>query len=162
MHGMDDFGTTFAPAPDPTGKPPSGLTPVQQAIQLISLHIPKFRGVSGGLAPASLLSGTGAAGRPDVHSAVLQSVLQTILGGGADPTSGAVGADAPTFPALSPAGAPSAPPPDFKAPTSVRITPGDEGGEERARKDDVTVPSVPPPVAGAVRDEQNLIERRRV
>lgn len=63
------FGKTFAPGGDPTGTqrqseaggaPPN---PVQQAIQFLSLRIPRFAGARG-VAPQALMQAPGAAGLP--------------------------------------------------------------------------------------------------
>lgn len=104
----DDFGATFAPFSDPSGKNAS-VAPVQKAIQLLSLRVPRMVGAAAPV-PASLLTGPGGTGRPDVHSAVLQSVLKTIMGQGMPM------ADAE--PPASPVAAPplDAPPVDTSAP----------------------------------------------
>lgn len=75
----DNFGVTFAPYQDPSGQNAS-VTPIQQAIKMISLRIPRVAGAAAP-APAALLNSPGGAGRPDVHSAVLQTILKTIMGG---------------------------------------------------------------------------------
>lgn len=66
----DQFGISFVPGQQQPGGPggegdPSGgpVSPVQQAIRLLSLRLPKFSGPNG-FAPPSLLNGPGAQGNP--------------------------------------------------------------------------------------------------
>jgi len=81
-----NFGVSFVPG---SGEPSqrgggSGIEPVQKAIQLLSFRMPSFRGQRTPVGDPSLLKGSAAASTPraDVHSAVLASVLKTLLGGG--------------------------------------------------------------------------------
>lgn len=118
----DTFGATFAPFPDPSGQNKS-VSPIQQAVQLLSLRVPR---VVGAAAPASaaLLNSPGSSGSPDVHSAVLQTILKTIMGSGT-PMSSAAPPLSPMGPvpaAMSPTG-PSVPATPFAAPRDAAPAP---------------------------------------
>lgn len=123
----DEFGATFAPFPDPSGRN-ANINPVQQAIQLLSLRIPRVVGAAAP-APAALLNSPGSGGRPDVHSAVLQSVLRTIM---AQPEALGVSAPPPSPVTVPPL---DAPPVATEAPAP--IVPPTRGGEPG--------PGAPPP-----------------
>lgn len=71
------FGVSFVPGQDQQGQPqqpggPSANDRYQQAIQFLSLRLPKVLGGSA-FAPAPLLTGTGAQGSPFGRSAALQT-----------------------------------------------------------------------------------------
>jgi hypothetical protein len=81
----DQFGLSFVPdgQTDPTKKKvgEGGVTPTQQAIQLLSLRLPRVVGGSP-IAPAPLLQSPGGAGRPSPES-VAQQVMSRVLPTGA-------------------------------------------------------------------------------
>lgn len=60
-----DFGVSFSPTGDGQQRnqqdPQGSQTPIQDAIKLLSLRIPSFRG-QGGIAPQSLMQGSGSLG----------------------------------------------------------------------------------------------------
>lgn len=111
----DPFGLSFMPggqqdaSGNPSGQRPS---PVQQAIQTLSLRIPRTVGAASG-APQSLLEGAGGAGlggNPNA-AAILEAIRRRLFG--------------PT------AGAPTAPPPPGAPPTTLGpafTAPGSPGG----------------------------------
>lgn len=79
------YGVSFVPGSQDqangnnggTGRPGAPSTPVQQAIKVLSLRLPKFFG-SQSLAPAPLLSGPGGMGQPGAKggSATAQAIAQ--------------------------------------------------------------------------------------
>jgi hypothetical protein len=90
----DTFGLSFAPLPNGPDQPqtPSqgayggSVSPVQQAIQILSLRRPRTWG-AGAPAPPALLSGTGGSqGVPDLP-ALLRTLMQHLQGPGVGPGS---------------------------------------------------------------------------
>lgn len=145
----DTFGATFAPFSDPSGQNASTV-PVQQAIQLLGMRVPRSVGAAAP-APAALLTSPGSSGRPDVHSAVLQTILKTIMGQGmpqADtPPPTSLTAAAPPSPGGGVPSPFSAPPRDtgVTVPTSNVPTPGFAFEQSN---DPAPPTSIPPPDAG--------------
>ena len=105
---MADFGVSFFPSrnvnmPQGPGTEGAAVNPIQQAIRILSLHLPKITG-GAPIAPGSLL-GAGPQSQSD-----LLMILQKLLGGGAL----APGAPSPFAGGPSPFGGgppPSLPPP---------------------------------------------------
>ena len=116
------LGLSFLPSgDDPTqrmgqdGGSPSGLAPLQSAIRLLSMRIPRFGGPAGmapgGMAPNALMQAPGAAGMGG-GNASLEMILKALMGmGGPGALPGSMGA--------GPMGSPG------RAP-SPRVTPGSQ------------------------------------
>jgi hypothetical protein len=95
----DTFGLSFAPLDQPNAQQqPNGgaagggnVSPVQQAIQILSLRQPRVFGASAPAAP-QLLTSAGGSGVPDMQ-ALLRALLQHLQGqvGLSDPGMGALG-----------------------------------------------------------------------
>src|SRR5690242_3696958 len=77
------IGQTFAPLWDPAQQRPAGPTGgdgPSQAIQTLSLRIPRVVG-AGSIAPSALLTSPGSGGLPTENmSPLLQQILQAVLG----------------------------------------------------------------------------------
>jgi hypothetical protein len=137
----DPIGLSFMPGggggTDPNAQKP---TPVQQAIQLLSLRIPRTVGAASG-APQSLLDSPGGSmlgGNPN-SAAILEEIRRRLFGGGGAPPSGPFQPSVPRMPL------PGAPPADeggapFGTP---RVGFPGPGGREAGP----TGPSTPPPMA---------------
>ena len=151
---MADFGISFFPSENrlsPGGgqgaTPP--VNPLQEAIRVLSLHLPRMTGPPG-LAPQSLLSGPGGQGSN------LLAILQRLLGGGMGLPQGGVASPAGVMggpsmgqaplpmPHVTPGGTPSpegpwspvvpAPPaPYFGGASPPRYWPGPGGGPQLPR-----------------------------
>lgn len=88
------LGISFSPgSQDPQRTGPTGVqdaAPLQQAIQLLSLRLPRVVGATSPI-PAPLLQGTGSQGQPDATGNPLLDVLRRLLnpggGGGFAPPS---------------------------------------------------------------------------
>lgn len=107
---MDNgFGVNFAPTHDNSDDAArrGRLEGIPQAIQILSMHIPRFLGAKA-LAPDQLLQAQGAQGMDPYAPAALQSLLKTLL---------------PDLPSMDDAGPFSAP---SSAPPPPRIIPGAE------------------------------------
>lgn len=97
----DPFGLSFSPAAQngPNGQPVNGQrpSPIQSAIQTLSLRIPSVPGASAFTAAPLLTSPGGAAlgGNPN-SAAVLEQLRRMLFGGGPAPT--AIGTPAPGAP----------------------------------------------------------------
>ena len=131
------LGLSFLPSgDDPTqrmgqdGGSPSGLAPLQSAIRLLSMRIPRFGGPSGmapgGMAPNALLQAPGAAGMGG-GNASLEMILKALMGmGGPGALPGSMGAGPMGSPGRVPAprvtpgiqGESPVPPPDWSPPSS--------------------------------------------
>lgn len=80
----DQFGMSFSPAQSGPGQPQNGQrpSPVQQAIQTLSLRIPKNAGASA-FTPQTLLDSPGGAGLGgDANSAAILEAIKRMLFGG--------------------------------------------------------------------------------
>jgi Wiskott-Aldrich syndrome protein len=151
-------GLSFAPPASPDRRSQqqnaAALSPTQQALQVLSLHLPRILGARA-ISPSSLLTPqTGPAAPVSPDAAVLQSALQA----------GRAGLGAPSSPlAPAPAALPAAPSSgmspaaqavaallqaarNYQAPTPT-ITPGDTGTSNPPTHGPVitTGPSAPPP-----------------
>lgn len=84
MASIGNVGITFAPTTEQAELAGRRGVPdnVREAIEILSLHLPA---VPGGreLAPRALLEAPGSGGADEIANAVVQSVLRTVLGGGA-------------------------------------------------------------------------------
>lgn len=149
---IDPMGISFSPSGDPSqqqnGQKP---TPVQQAIQTLSLRIPRTVGAASG-APQQLLQGQGGAGLGGNPNAAmtLEALIRRLFGGGAglpmpggppggdpggDPGGGGVPSPIVGFPAPPRAPEPTPTPgPTFPTPTGPR-----------APEEPYTPPPPPPP-----------------
>jgi len=100
------FGASFLPGADQQ-TPGITVPTAQQAIQFLSLHLPKVVGAQAP-APSALLNAPGGAASPDLASAVVRSVLRA-LGhdvpdtGGAPMPGGDLGGTPSPTPSLGPA-----------------------------------------------------------
>jgi hypothetical protein len=116
---MDNLGVSFAPTTDNAAMGPKNgsLAGVPQAIQVISMQLPRLLGARP-VAPGSLLGSQGGGGNPVVQSALLQTILKSLgLPGGTagpgpvQPTPNERGPELPSpFTPPSDPGVPSAPP----------------------------------------------------
>jgi len=104
---------------------PTGPAPIQEAIRVLNLQIPKVVGARA-LAPGPLLTAPGAAGVPGAGGldALLRRLLAQLVPGPAQNAGPAMGGPQGGLPAMGPAMA-SAPPP--------RITPGIQPGDTPPR-----------------------------
>lgn len=149
---IDPMGISFSPTGDSQQNNAQKPTPVQQAIQTLSLRIPRTVGAASG-APQQLLQGQGGAGLGGNPNAAmtLEALIRRLFGGGAGlpmPGGGAPGGGDPGgggavpspivgFPAPPRAGEqPPTPGPTFPVPPS----PGGRAPEE---------PYTPPPAPAA-------------
>lgn len=175
----DPFGVSFVPTgaggSKPQNAPGQRPTPVQQAIQTLSLRIPKTAGASA-FAPQALLNsaGSGALGGNPNDASVLEQIRRMLFGGrlgtqpmpmapdpgtmtpyGTPPTpdSGWPAAPAPTpfqpAPAFRPQPSPMAP---YAPPYTPNITPGGTG----PRDPDPTPGPLPSPVADPPEETPNV------
>ncbi len=104
MPPTDDLGISFAPTADAAlmGPKRGSLEGVPQAIQILSMSLPKFLGARRALAPQQLLQASGAQG-VDPFTAVMQTLAKALGGGvlpqmgndGMGPLAGLSGAPAP-------------------------------------------------------------------
>lgn len=135
-----NFGVSFVPGGqaennrDKVGQQASQAA--QQAIQFLSLRLPRVTGAQG-LAPAPLLNAPGGSGMP---SGVIEALLRLAGMGGTPIGGGPVGAMPFQPPPQTPIGMPGAP--GGGAPPPPRIVPGEQG------------PLTPPPTFGAPRPPQ--------
>jgi hypothetical protein len=76
---MDNLGVSFAPTTDNAAMGPKNgsLAGVPQAIQVISMQLPRLLGARP-VAPGSLLGSQGGGGNPVVQSALLQTILKSL------------------------------------------------------------------------------------
>lgn len=148
---MADFGVSFMPTPQNGGETgrPTAVEPVQEAIKILSLRLPKVVG-GGAIAPAPLLNAPGAGGNPLGRSALAQQRFAP------QPSAGGIGGLSPEVlnqlievlsrrpPMPTPFGAPpSAPPsPSFGSIPQPKITIGDESRNPTPRP---STPSPQPP-----------------
>jgi len=143
------MGISFAPTSDEQRKKTVG-SPLQQAIQVLSLRVPKVVGAWAPI-PQGLLPGSGGGG--SLGNSVVQSVLASLLGaqgGQAAGQAAATGPIAPTAAALAPtpAGTPANPVAQAvqryggSAPTPQAPTPQ----APRSLPPQVPTPQVPPPI----------------
>jgi hypothetical protein len=104
----DPFGVSFSPSAGPTGDGGSKPTPVQQAIQTLSLKIPKNPG-AGAIAPGALLNspGGGAVGGNPNDAMILEQIRKMLFG--TKPGQVGMGPQMPTAPDMG--SQPSVPPP---------------------------------------------------
>lgn len=148
----DPFGVSFSPAgPSRQGQAQSGQkpSPVQQAIQTLSLRIPRVVG-AGSVAPQALLSSPGgAAVGGDPNAASLLEAIKRLLFGGGGTAPGTVGTGAP-LPRdggqPSPQGTPSWLPP----PGPTQPTPGGPTNSPPPGSMVPTGPSQAPPLTPSV------------
>lgn len=132
---MAGFGVSFVPGGqgDPTKQmgqgQAGGAPPLQQAIQMLSLRLPRVVGANG-LAPGPLLSAPGGMGQPG-GDAALNPLLQALLRLAG--MSGGGGSMAPGGPSIGPGTAPMA-----------RVTPG----EGETRPGPQLMPPMPPSGGG--------------
>lgn len=101
---MSDLGLSFMPnaQPNQPGQGPQpGVEPVQNAIRILSLRLPKVVG-GGAFAPGALLNGAGAQGNPFTQTAFAQT--QKL---GSDPLGGLGNLPGPSGSGPSVTGAPS-------------------------------------------------------
>lgn len=91
---MDDFGVSFSPLsasgsnPAQTHGGPGGNSPIQDAIQILSLKQPRVVG-AGSIAPSALLNAQGSMGQPDAIMALLRQIFgQAGMPGGGPTASG--------------------------------------------------------------------------
>lgn len=80
----NDFGVTFAPTADQAelAKRRQGLEGVPQALQILSLHMPRFLGAQAPVNSALTSPNAGAQGIDPYLSAVLASIARTLGGPG--------------------------------------------------------------------------------
>lgn len=94
---IDPIGINFSPAGDSQQQNTQKPTPVQQAIQTLSLRIPRTVGAASG-APQALLQGPGGAGlggNPN-NAYMLEQLIRKLFGGGDGlPMPGGAGASTP-------------------------------------------------------------------
>lgn len=143
----DPFGLSFMPGAE--GKDPNNPqpTPVQQAIQTLSLRIPRVVG-AGSIAPGQLLNGAGGFGNgsnPNA-AAILEEIRRRLFGGNQSgaPSQPPHGQFGPAVPHPPPPGAPPSGGLD-----TPRIIPGDPPNSPReAGPADApyTPPNVPDPM----------------
>lgn len=108
----NDFGVSFVPGqqPNPNGPPGqfgqgAGTSPIQQAIQLLSLRLPRIAGANA-IAPSPLMNAPGAMGQPGagLNGAVgnngLLELLLHLAGLGAGGASNGAGSGLPGGPPL--------------------------------------------------------------
>ncbi len=171
---MADLGLSFAPlannAPTgATGQPQANAAPLQEAIRLLSLRLPR-QVASRGLAPSSLLTAPGSAGLPGTSGApTIEEFLRRLLmgfgtpgqptnpypgTGGPEPMPGAYPAPAMSAPEPMMGGAPSpsmsAPEPRPTSPLP-RVTPGQtapSGSGTPQMMPDYLTPPPPNPFGG--------------
>ena len=158
---MDPLGLSFMPGEqgnaDPNGQKP---TPIQQAIQTLSLRIPRTVG-AGSAVPGQLLSSPGGSalgGNPNA-AALLEQIRRMLFGGGANfghpggpvppggmpPMGGQPGAPIP------PGGSEPGGPPPVRLPPRIDV--GDPTPGTAPVNDAPTAPAAPPaPTGGLNRD----------
>jgi hypothetical protein len=117
---MADFGVSFVPGDDPMqrqagpgGAAPSGVSPLQSAIRLLSMRLPRIGGAGlspGALAPGALLNAPGGGGLG--AGGGLEALLRALFGLGGQAAGGGM-------PQMTPAQPLGAPPP------LPKFTPGD-------------------------------------
>lgn len=76
---MNDFGVNFAPTTDASANGPRNgqLSGVPQAIQILSLALPKM-GSARGIAPPPLLNAPGASGMDPASLALFHTIMKTL------------------------------------------------------------------------------------
>lgn len=138
---MAGFGVSFVPgggSADPQqaqpGGPAAGAPPVQRAVQMLSLRLPRVVGANG-MAPGPLLNAPGAMGQPGAglngaaNNPLLMALLQLAgmggngMGGNGQPGMGGMPSAGPSFGSggsptrITPGGGPPAPQPGLGVPT---------------------------------------------
>lgn len=143
------FGVSFLPGADQSNGPAAPRNPMQEAIQVLSLRLPKVFGARS-LAPAPLLTAPGGMGQPAARGNVAAQALAQMAGlpPGAMPPQMAAPMVPPPMGLPSMAGPPSAPapmmdqgPPIFRVPQQP-----DRPRPETIYRDSPPSPSGPPPV----------------
>lgn len=128
------LGQTFAPLGDPNDlqdprRNAPSASPVQEAIKLLSLRIPRWTGSGTAPIPQPLLTGPGSAGLPTAENPIEQMLRKLLLGG--IPTGGDQ--------SVASQPRPSVPPP--------HVTPGldGDGGQLPVPKITISEPPAPDP-----------------
>jgi hypothetical protein len=121
--GNGGFGVSFMPGGDQQYQRPGGnVNPVQEAIRVLSLRVPKVVGASP-LAPLALMTSKGSGGLP---SGLVENLLRSLAPPGGTPTTGVPQTSLVPAPAAS-LPEPAAPPvPGPTPPTAPGIAPGPE------------------------------------
>lgn len=138
---LDSIGLSFAPGQNPNQQQPgsqdSAISPVQQAIKILSMRVPQNAG-PGGITPNALLTGPGSAGLGAAGGGFdLMALLRRLLQPGGQSSAG----PADAMPMPGPAG--QMPSPSVPLP---HVTPGEGGGPTNKPQVQPPMPMTPPPM----------------